>query len=346
MEKTNAKLFRHPFCREYWKLAFAELKNPKMLVFAALILALRIALKPLSIPIAGDLKEGIGFVVNAFGSMIYGPAVALLNGALSDALGFLVFPSGVYFPAYMITEMAGSFVFALFLYRAELTVSRILLCRFTICLFVNVLLSYPIHVWYYSVALGKDYNIALIRVVKNVVLFPIEAVILTVVFRSVIPPFKKMGYVRCDAEKLTFTKKFIILLAGLFLIGAGCVFGYAVYNYNTTSLSASYSPAERRARNNALEHYVLEKHPELNAEDTVTIIESAIPKAFSPEVTYQVAVYKADVSGSEDPQALIQELEGLSKSKAAAREEMTKLYNETIVITENGKEPEKNLEQK
>ena len=59
-----------------------------------------------------------------------------------------------------------------------------------------------------------------------------------------------------------------------------------------------------------------------------------------------MAVYKADVSGSEDPQALMQELEGLSKSKAAAREEMTKLYNETIVITENGKEPEKNLEQK
>lgn len=344
MEKTNTKLFRHPFCREYWKLAFAELKDPKMLVFAALILALRVALKPVSIPVAADLREGIGFVVNAFGSMIYGPILGLLNGALSDNLGFLLFPDGVYFPAYMITEMAGGFVFALFLYRSDLTVTRILLCRFTICLLVNVVLAYPIHVWYYSAVLGKDYSIALIRVVKNVVLFPVESVVLVVVLRSVIPPFRKLGYVRCKTDKLAFTKKNIILLACLFLIGAGCVFGYAVYNYNTTSLSASYSPEERRTRNNALEHYVLEKYPELDAGDTVTIIESAMPRAFSPEVTYQVAVYRADVSGSEDPQALMQELEGLSKSKAAAREEMTKLYNETIVISENGKEPEKNLD--
>ena len=131
MQRKNIskKTFRTPFCREYWQLAFAEFKDTKMIVFAALILALRIVVKPLNIPIAADLKEGIGFVVNAFGSMIYGPVLALLNGALSDTLGYLLFPSGVYFPAYMITEMAGSFVFALFLYRAEITVPRLLLCR-------------------------------------------------------------------------------------------------------------------------------------------------------------------------------------------------------------------------
>ena len=129
----NKKLFRTPFSREYWQLAFGEMKNPRTLVFAALILALRIAVKPLSITITGDLTEGIGFIVNAFGSMIYGPVVALLSGAPSDTLGFLVHPSGVYFPAYMITEMAGSFVFALFLYRAEISIPRLILCRFCIC---------------------------------------------------------------------------------------------------------------------------------------------------------------------------------------------------------------------
>ena len=159
---VSRKVFKTPFCREYWHLAVAEFKDTKMIVFAALILALRIAVKPLSIPIAADLKEGIGFIINAFGSMIYGPVVALLNGALSDTLGYLLFPSGVYFPAYMITEMAGSFVFALFLYRAEITVPRLLLCRFAICLGVNVILSYPIHVWYYSVVMGKAYSLALL----------------------------------------------------------------------------------------------------------------------------------------------------------------------------------------
>ena len=36
------KYFRTPFCAEYWRQAFSELKNTRTLVFAALILALRI----------------------------------------------------------------------------------------------------------------------------------------------------------------------------------------------------------------------------------------------------------------------------------------------------------------
>ncbi len=336
------RLFKTPFCREYWQRALAEFKNTKMLVFAALILALRVAVKPLSIPIAGDLREGIGFIINAFGSMIYGPVVALLSGALSDLLGYLLFPSGVYFPAYMITEMAGSFVFALFLYRAELTVPRLLLCRFTICLLVNVVLAYPIHVWYYSVALGKDYNIALIRVVKNIAMFPIETVILAVVFRALVPPFRRLGFLAPGTDHLNFVRKHVALLIALFVVGLGTVAGYAIYSYNTTSLSASYQKEERLARNRAIETWVLAEHPELTPEETVCIIESAYPKAFSPEVTYTVAVYSADVSGAEDPESLMTELEGLSKSKAAAREELTFLFRDTIQLTgENAKEPEK-----
>lgn len=343
---VSKKTFRTPFCREYWKLAFAELKDTKMIAFAALILALRIVVKPLSIPIAGDLREGIGFIINAFGSMVYGPVVALLSGALSDTLGFLVFPDGVYFPAYMLIEMAGSFVFALFLYRADITLPRLLLCRFTICLFVNVLLAYPVHVWYYQVALGKEYSIAMIRVVKNIALFPIETVILTVVFRALVPPFSKLGYVQSGVANLAFTKKHILLLACLFVVGLGITGGYAVYNYNTTSLSASYSPEQRLARNRAIESHVISRHPDLNADDTVCIIESAYPKAFSPDVTYNVAVYQANLPSGEQAETLMAELEGLSKSKAAKREELSLLFREEILLNDrNAKEPEKGGEQ-
>ena len=55
----------------------------------------------------------------------------------------------------------------------------------------------------------------------------------------------------------------------------------------------------------------------------------------------ELAVYRADVSGAEDKEALRQELWGLSKSKAAARQELTRLFDETVVLTENAREPEK-----
>ena len=343
--RQDAALFSTPFSGEYWRLAFGELKNARTLVFAALVLALRIAVKPLSIHIAGDLTEGVGFIINAFGSMVYGPVVALLSGALSDTLGFLVFPSGVYFPAYMITEMAGSFVFALFLYRAEITIPRLIACRFCICFFVNVLLAYPIHVWYYSVVLGKPYAMAWIRAAKNIALFPVETVILAVVFRSLVPPFRKLGYLVSGTDRLDFSKKHVLILIALFAIGALSAFRYGVYSYNTTSLSKDYTAEQRLARNRAIEAYVLDAHPELDADTTVCIIESALPKAFAPDVTYQVAVYRADVSGAEDAGALMTELEGLSKSKAAGRDELEKLFTEEITLKENAREPEKGREQ-
>ncbi len=317
---NDTRLFKTPFSREYWRLALAELRNPRMLVFAALILALRIALKPFKIPIVADLSEGLGFIVNAFGSMVYGPVVALLSGALSDALGFMLFPSGVYFPPFMITEMAGSFVFALFLYRAEISVPRLLLCRFSICLFVNVILAYPIWLWYYAVALGRPYPIALIRIVKNLALFPVEAVILAVVFRHILPPFRRMGLVRSGSDALRFTKRHAVLLAALVVLGAGTVGGYFVYDYNTKSFSADYTPSERLETNRRMNAAVAARSS-LGPEDTlVTVVESARSAVGNPDMTYQLAVYRID------PEAFARN-QAQAEADLAAGKEGAKPYN-------------------
>ena len=53
--KTST-LYATPFSKEYWRDAAAELRDTRMLVFAALMIALRVALKSLGIPIAADLK--------------------------------------------------------------------------------------------------------------------------------------------------------------------------------------------------------------------------------------------------------------------------------------------------
>ncbi len=342
----HRKYFRTPFCGEYWRQAFSELKNTRTLVFAAMILALRIAMKPLRIPVAADVNVTFGFIVNALGSMVYGPVVALLSGAVSDTLGFLVAPSGAYFFPFIILEMAGSLVFALFLYSTDITPVRLILAKFSVNMFVNILLNEPIMVWYYKTFFTTAYQpFLVVRIVKNIVMLPIEAIILMVVFRAVIPALSRVGFTVAGKTQLDYTKKHIILLACLLVVGALSVGGYAWYSYNTTSLSASYTTQERLARNRAIEEYVLEEHRDLNADKVVTIIEAAYPKAFSPDVTYTVAVYKADLTGAEDKEALMTELEGLSKSKAAKREELTFLFREDVVLNhKNAKEPEKGRE--
>ena len=346
MLKNNIqrRYFRTPFSRDYWYQAFSELKNTRTLVFAALILALRIAMKPLKIPVAADVNITFGFIVNALGSMVYGPVVALLGGALSDTLGYLVAPSGVYFFPFILLEMAGSFIFAMYLYSTDITPVRLILAKFSINMFVNILLNEPIMVLYYRdvLHLSTYQPFVMVRIVKNIVMLPIEAIILMVVFRAAIPALSRVGYNPPGKVQLDYTKKHIILLITLFVLGAAAVTGYGIYSYNTTSLSASYTPEERLARNRAIETHVLENHPDLKGDRIVSIIESAVPKAFHPDVTYEVAVYAADVSGAEDPEALMAELEGLSKSKAAKREELTLLFREEIVLTdEYAREPEK-----
>ena len=226
---SNAKLFRTPFSKEYWRAALAEFRNLKMLLFAALIVALRIALKSVSIPVAADLKIGVGFLVNAFGSMVYGPVIAIAGAAVSDTLGALLFPSGPYFPLFLITEIAGSRVFALFFYRAEITSLRVILSRFCIDFFVNIVLQTPIMMAYYQIMLGKSYKVFhLPRIIKNLVMFPIESVVLIVFLRLLIPPMTQAGQLPKGMNKLAFTKRNITVLVILTLIGAAAVAIYVI----------------------------------------------------------------------------------------------------------------------
>ena len=209
----NRTLFPTPFSKAYWRQAASEFRDLKMLLFAALVVALRVALKSVSIPIAADLRIGVGFFVNAFGAMIYGPVVAAAGAAVSDTLGALLFPSGPYFP----------------LYSTRVTALRVILSRFCIDFFVNIVLNTPVMMAYYSVMLGKSYKVLhWPRIVKNLAMFPLESVLLILFLRAVIPAVKPLGSVPGDLSQLRFTRKNIILLAVFTVIGVAAVILYAV----------------------------------------------------------------------------------------------------------------------
>ena len=111
--KPSSTLYSHPFSKAYWRDAAGEFRDVRILIFTALMIALRLILKSVKIPVAPSLNINIQFFVNALGSMVYGPVVALLAGAVSDTLGYLLFPSGPYFPGFLLTEMAGGLIFLL-----------------------------------------------------------------------------------------------------------------------------------------------------------------------------------------------------------------------------------------
>lgn len=289
-------LYAHPFSKAYWRDAAREFKTTRMLVFAALMIALRVVCKPLRIQLGPMLSIPIAaMMVNALGAMSFGPVVAMAAAAVSDTLGCLLFPTGPYFFPYVFVEMAGSLIFSLFLYRTRVTVWRVLLARFCIDFFVNIALQTPITVLYYSMVLGKAYpGLVLLHVIKEVVMFPAETVLIAVFLRMAVPPLNTLGFVKSDIGELRFRPKTVAVLALLTAVGVGAILGYTAYTYNTTSLSASYTKWERTANNLVMREIAAAQDDALDAEDTVAVIEKAMPRFGSPEITYTVAVYTLD----------------------------------------------------
>lgn len=83
---------------------------------------------------------------------------------------------------------------------------------------------------YYQMVLGRNYAIFdAMRVVKNLVMFPIESVLLVLFLRVVIPPTRKLGYMVSDIEDLRFTKKSIIALSVLTAVGIAAVVLYVKF---------------------------------------------------------------------------------------------------------------------
>lgn len=321
--ERSTTLYKTPFSASYWRDAASELKSTKMLVITALMVALRVVLKGIYIPLGPTLKINIAFVINALGAMIFGPVMAAMAACVSDFLGVVLIDGSTYFLPFMLVEVAGSVIFALFLYRARITPTRIILSRFCIDMLVNIGMNIPISVLYYRMILGKDMTtlVMLQSVVKNVCLFSIESWILTL-FLTVLVPITYRAKLTFDgnANKATlkFTKKQLVLLVILLIVGIVGAAGYGIFNYNTTSLSGGYTPEERYNINCQMTAVVQDHSDEWDEETLVTTVESAYPKFGEDDITYTVALYVVDEAALEGYEQDLETIRGLSKSKAAA----------------------------
>ena len=300
VQKSTA-VYKTPFSAAYWRDAANELKDTKMLVVTALMIAVRIALKPLAIPLGPQLSIQTAMLATALGAMIFGPVVAIPAAMISDTIGFMIYPTGDYFLPFMLTEIASTMFYALFLYRAKVSPIRVMLSRFCICFFVNVVLQQFIYAWWY-VYIGNPEEamesilgiMTLSRILKNVCMFPLESVVLTVFLRVLLPVTRRAKLTFCSDADMKFTAKQIAALVLLTVIGIGSAIGYLGYRYNTSSRSADYSTEERVENNKAMAQLVLDKTDDWDEETVVCIVDSAYRPLFGKETDYTVAVYVLD----------------------------------------------------
>ncbi len=219
-----------PICsKQYWRTALSLVKDTRMLVFAALIIALRVAVKTLKLT-TGTISFTFDCYVNSLGSIVYGPIMGLLVGAVSDTLGCILVPSPTspYFFPFIFVEMSSSFIFALFLWKRPLSPSRTLLCKFTVNMFCNVILTSLFIKWSYSYfGMDKVYNLFnLQRLVKNMITFPVESMLIVLILQAAIPVLQRCGLKSILPVKNRLQKKHYWLIALLLVISVGLILLY------------------------------------------------------------------------------------------------------------------------
>lgn len=171
--------------REYWRKALRQIKDVRMLALAGMLCALRIVLESyLYIPLGPNLEFSLAFLPNALGAMVYGPIVALVSGAVTDVVSWLLVSKGPFFPLFTLLEMLSSFLYGLFLYEKKISFPRCALCKGLLNLICNVLLTSL----FLSMMYGKAVTVYMAgRAVKNAALFLPEGLLLFLLLKAMQP---------------------------------------------------------------------------------------------------------------------------------------------------------------
>ena len=199
-------LYKTPFSAAYWRDALADFRSLRSLIFASLMIAACMALGRIpSFQIMPGVKlVSWGYLARSLCGLVCGPVMAVVFGVAEDTLGFFLNSTGEpYFPGYALNTALGVLIYALFLYRTQVSVLRIFLAKLCNNVLVNIILS---SLWASMWTDGGFLVIAGTKVVTNLIRLPFEVLILTVLYAAVLPALHRAGFLPDQAGRLRLWK--------------------------------------------------------------------------------------------------------------------------------------------
>lgn len=170
--------------QEKFQLSLKELRKTKTIVGCGLLAAVHILLDMYATfyIIPGTLKVSLSFVAYGICGFLYGPITAGIYGIILDLLSFLIKPDGVFFIGYTFSAFMTGFLFGCALYKERVTLPRTLFSKLIVSLIINIFLT-PL--WLYIMGWGALSSILSgSRLIKNIVLLPLEGGLLYTLLRS------------------------------------------------------------------------------------------------------------------------------------------------------------------
>ncbi len=173
-----------------------KLKNVRVLTVSAFLVAIATVLGFFKVPITELIEIRFQYLPIAVGGAMFGPAVGGVIGMLADVLGYLVKPTGAFFPGFTISSILSGIIYGLFFYKKRITVPRIIAAELT----ETIVCSLVINSINLSILYGNAFSVVVAtRLLKVLIMFPIDTIILTVVLKAIprlMPSEMKEGFIK------------------------------------------------------------------------------------------------------------------------------------------------------
>ena len=171
------------FVRSQFADSLRALRRTQTVATAGVLLAIQMVLSSYGVIEVNDsLKISLAHLAVAPTAILFGPVVAGLQGALSDLLGFLLKPSGPYFPGFTLSAALLGVIYGLLLYKTRQAAWQIIAARVIVCVVINI----GLNTLFLTMLYGPSRLATLpLRVMKNLIQLPIDCVLLGTMCRLV-----------------------------------------------------------------------------------------------------------------------------------------------------------------
>lgn len=166
------------------------MRNIRLIVSSGLFIAMEVVLTRFLSIQTPIVRIGFSFIPIAISSMMFGPIFGGVTAALADIIGMIIFPNGgAYFPGFTLSAFLTGAIYGLFLHKKTKTFFRISMAVIIISVFVNLGLD---TVWLWIIT-GKGFMAILPpRIVKTLIMIPIQIIIIKAIWNYIIGPLKSI----------------------------------------------------------------------------------------------------------------------------------------------------------
>ena len=165
----------------------SRFSKAQTVAFSGLFIAMAAVLSFFKIPISNIIEIRFAIIPLAISGYMLGPLASGVIGGAADVIGYIVKPTGPFFPGFTISNVITGLIFGLMLHN-KVTLWIVLVAEILQAVIVGIFLN---SLWL-SILYGNAFPVVLgARIVKELIMIPVN----TAIFMAILVPLSKSGLI-------------------------------------------------------------------------------------------------------------------------------------------------------